>query len=178
MSLLRFLGIRIESTTVRGEEASLARIASELERLDPARARFFAAFAYVLARVAGADLRFEAEEAEVMEETLVRCADIDASEARLVVSIAQAEVDAIGGTHNYIVTREFGRMSSGEERMQLLECLFAVAAADDVITGDETNEIIAIAQEIGLTREDALAVRSSFRDKLAEMRKLPGERSP
>jgi hypothetical protein len=44
-----------------------------------------------------------------------------------------------------------------------------------VITGDESNEVVSIAEEIGLSRADAVALRSRFRDKLAEFRKLQGE---
>ena len=50
-----------------------------------------------------------------------------------------------------------------------------MAAADGVITGDETNEVASIAEEIGLSRADATALRSRFRDKLAEFQKLKGE---
>jgi uncharacterized tellurite resistance protein B-like protein len=74
-----------------------------------------------------------------------------------------------------LVTREFGRLSDTGEKIQLLECLYAVAAADGVITGDETNEVASIAEEIGLSRADATALRSRFRDKLAEFQKLKGE---
>jgi len=174
--LLRFLGISTETPAEHLGHESLTRIVVVLDGLPPDRARFYACFAYVLARVAGADLRIRAGERAAMEETLVRCAGIPAAEARLVVDIAQGEVERLGATNNYIVTREFGRLSTTEEKRQLLECLFAVAAADDVITGDESSEITLIAKEIGLAHADVLAVRSRFREKLAELRPLAREK--
>jgi uncharacterized tellurite resistance protein B-like protein len=147
-----------------------------LEGLEPKRARFFAAFAYVLARVAGADLRVEAEETESMVATLAELTAISEDEARLAVRIASSRMDDLEATHNYLVTREFGKLSDTAEKIQLIECLYAVAAADGTITGDESNEVAGIAEEIGLSRPDAVALRSRFRDKLAEFQKLDGER--
>ena len=67
MSLLqRFLGIGDKpenpSSQPSGGTESVRRIAAELERLPPDRARHLAAFAYVLARVAQADLEVDAAE--------------------------------------------------------------------------------------------------------------------
>ena len=45
----------------------------------------------------------------------------------------------LGGTENYVVTREFRRISSPVQRAQLLECLFAVAASDGEISVSETS---------------------------------------
>ena len=73
------------------------------------------------------------------------------------------------------MTQEFGQSSSTAEKLQLIECLYAVAAADDSVTGAENNDILSIAAELGLPRQDALAIRARFRDKIAELRPLPGE---
>lgn len=174
--LLRFLGVTTETPAQHVGRESLGRIAAVLEGLPADRARLYACFAYVLARVAGADLRIAPGELATIEQTLVRCAGIPANEARIVTEIARSEVEQLGATNNYIVTREFGRLSTPAEKLQLLECLFAVAAADDLVTGHETSEITLIAQEIGLAHADVLATRSRFRDKLAELRPLESER--
>ena len=44
-------------------------------------------------------------------------------------------------------------------------CLFAVAAADGVVTGDEEEEIRTISRGLLLEDRDYLAVRSAFGDK-------------
>ena len=177
-NLLRFLGIARNPERRDGEQAdeALHPIVEALDGLDPERARFFAAFAYVLARVAGADLRMEAEETESMARTLAQLTDLPEQEAHLVVKIASARMDDLEATQNYLVTREFGKLSNAREKIQLLECLYTVAAADGTITGDESNEVASIAEEIGLSRSDATALRSRHRDKLAEFQKLGGEK--
>ena len=37
-----------------------------------------------------------------------------------------------GGTQNYLVTREFKEISTAQHRVELLDCQFAVSAADTV----------------------------------------------
>ena len=174
--LLRFLGIANEDADRRASANPIDHIAAELESLPPERARFFAAFAYVLARVAGADLAVDTSEQGEMRAILERVAGVDAQDAGLVVEIASAHMEELGGTQNFLVTREIKAMSSPAERVALLECLFSVAAADDLITGDESNEIRNIAIECGLSQADIARTRTRFKDKLAEFRRLASER--
>ena len=172
MSLLRFLGLGGEEKEARQESQSetetVRKIAARLERLDPEMARYLAAFAYVLARIAHADLSIDAEETAAMEEIVAKVADLAPEEAALAVEIAKSQARLLGGTENYVVTRQFRQISTREQRGKLLECLYAVAAADGTITGPESSEIVAIAEELGFTRSEANALRSIYRDKLSE----------
>jgi uncharacterized tellurite resistance protein B-like protein len=146
------------------------RIASQLERLPREKARYLASFAYVLARVAHADLEIDASEVEEMERIIREVAHLSDAEAALVVQIAKSQAQHLGGTENYVVTREFREVASAEQRGELLQCVFAVAAADGTISSVETNEIQRIAEELGFTRPEANALRAQYRDKLSELR--------
>ena len=168
MSLLRFLGLGGEERNTSSETATVRKIAARLERLDPEMARYLAAFAYVLARVAHADLSIDSEETAAMERIVTQLADLAPEEAALVVEIAKSQTRLLGGTENYVVTRQFRKISTREQRGKLLECLYAVAAADGSITGPESGEIVAIAEELGFTRPEANALRSAYREKLSE----------
>jgi len=174
MSLLRFLGIDAIGKQVRerGDTASVRRIAAQLERLPPELAKYLASFAYVLARVANADLAIvEAETAE-MERIVRSLASLSEGEAALVVQIAKTQSHVLGDTENYVVTREFRRIASREQRAQLLQCLYAVAAADGSISGVESSVIQTIGGELGFTRAEANGLRSEYRDKLSELQGL------
>ena len=175
MSLLRFLGLGGSSQPAgrppepeSGDTDTVRRISAQLERLDPATAKYLAAFAYVLARVAHADLSIDSDETSAMERIVSQLTDLAPEEASLVVEIAKSQARLLGGTENYVVTREFRTISTREQRGKLLECLYAVAAADGSITGPESNEIVAIAEELGFTRPEANALRGEYRDKLSE----------
>ena len=156
-----------------GESETVRRIAARLERLPPDRARHLAAFAYVLARVAQADLRISETESEAMHALVRDHAKLSDEEAALAVEIAKSQARLLGGTENYVVTREFREISTREQRLQLLECLFAVAAADGTISGQESAEIAKIAEELGFLREESNALRARWRDSLAEFQQLP-----
>jgi uncharacterized tellurite resistance protein B-like protein len=170
VSFLRWLGIEREAGAAPGaaQTNSVREISARLERLDPQLARYLAAFAYVLARGAGADLAVSDAEAAEMRRIVSDLANLAPDEADLVVEIARSQVRLLGGTENYVVTREFKNLSTRVQRAQLLECLFAVAAADGTVAAAESAEIVAIAEELGFTRGEANAVRAKYRERLSE----------
>lgn len=158
-----------------GETETVRRIAARLEGLPPERARRLAAFAYVLARVAHADLEIDASESAAMERIVAEQGGLDPAEAALVVEIAKSRARLLGGTENYVVTREFRRLASAEDRERLLQCAYAVAAASGGISAVESAECARIADELGMSRVEALAVRSAFRDALSVLQdRKPG----
>ena len=172
-ALLRFLGIR-PATPAESRDAetdSVRRIAARLDQLDPQIAKYLAAFAYVLARVAHADLEIDEAETEKMQDVVARVGKLSEDEAVLAVEIAKSQARVLGGTENYVVTREFRRISSPTQRSQLLECLYAVAAADGAISSIESQEIRSIAEELGFTRDEANALRSQYRDQISVLKK-------
>jgi len=172
-SLLRFLGLRSSETAAAepAETDSVRRIAARLDKLDPQIAKYLAAFSYVLARVAHADLEIDEAETNKMQEIVQEVGRLSEEEAVLVVEIAKSQTRVLGGTENYVVTREFRRVSTPEQRGRLLECLYAVAAADGSISTVEAQEIRSIAEELGLSREEANSLRSRYRDQLSVFQK-------
>ena len=166
MSLLRFLGLAGQKE--ERETDTVHRIASQLERLDPEQAKFLASFAYVMARIAHADLHIDESETSEMERAIRDIAKLTESESALVVQIAQSQAKNLGGTQDYVVTRQFRQISSREQRGELLQCLYAVAAADGTISSEESAEIAKIGEELGFTRAESNSLRSHYRDKLAE----------
>ena len=172
-SILRLLGLGGGGSrrAAPGETETVRLIAERLERLPPDQARFLAAFAYVLARVANADLSIDAAETAEMERIVREVAGLGDAEAVLVVEIAKTRSRLLGGTEDYVVTREFRQLATPEQRARLLECLHAVAAADGSITSEEAATIAAIGEELGFTRAEVVAFRSAWRDRLSVLRR-------
>src|SRR5262249_59570286 len=102
-------------------------------------------------------------------------AGLSSEEADLVVEIAKSQARLLGGTEDYVVTREFRRTSTPVQRAQLLECLYAVAAADGTISTAESREIANVAEELGFTRSEDSALRTKYRGKLAKFQRKPLE---
>jgi uncharacterized tellurite resistance protein B-like protein len=160
-----------------GESETVRRIASRLEGLPPERARRLAAFAYVLARVANADLRITETETQAMHDLVREHASLPDEEAALAVEIAKSQARLLGGTENYVVTREYRELSTREQRLALLRCLYGVAAADGTISAAESAEIAKVADELGILRDEMNALRAEWRDKLSEFQS-PGPGRP
>jgi len=155
------------------DTATVRRIARALDALPEAEARFLAAFAYVLARVARADLEISGVETEAMVKLVREYSTLTVAQALLVVQMAKTQAAALAGTENYLVTRQFKEMSNRAQRVDLLRCLFAVAAADNDVSVVESNEIAQIGQELSFTAQEIASVRAAYRDQLSVLKDLP-----
>jgi len=151
--------------TSKGETQSVRRVVSALTALPTHRARYVAAFAYLLGRVAYADHDFQPEEANEIVRILEQRADLPADQAHLVVDIVKRQNELFGGTEDYLVSREFKEVSTREQRLGILDCLFAVAAADDIITAEEEAAARQIASELGLSHTELVAARMPYSAK-------------
>ena len=163
MSFLKILGIGGEDDSQAGEgTATVRKIVAELETMDPGKARYVAAFAYILGRVAHADLDISEVETRKMEEVIRRLGHLPEEQAILVVQIAKSQNRLFGHTENFLVTREFVEVSTAEQRQELLDCLFAVSAADESITSAEEAQIRQIASELGFSHRQFVEARKIY----------------
>lgn len=177
MPILDFFGFRTpEPQAAPAQTETVRKILEALDRYPADRARYLAAFAYVLSRVARADLKVSPEETRAMERIIMEHGGLPEEQAMVVVQIAKHQNLLFGGTEDFLVTREFSKISAQEEKLALLDCLFAVAAAEGLIATAEDAEIRQIAAELGLTHQDFIAVRSRYRDHLAVLQE--GEPQP
>jgi uncharacterized tellurite resistance protein B-like protein len=157
MSVLDLFGWRGErkappASASSADTETVRKIAAALDRLEPSRARYIAAFAYILSRVARADLHISDEEQRQM---------------------AKTQSILFGGVENFLVTREFDTIATREQKLSLLHCLFAVSAVDRSISSAEDTTIRTIADELHLDRADFIAVKSAYGDLLASKGSLP-----
>jgi uncharacterized tellurite resistance protein B-like protein len=155
-----------------GDTASVRRIAARLSALPPARARFLAAFAYLLGRAAEADLTVtDAEVAEVAR-LVAEVGELDAETAGLVADLARQQSTAFGATEDYLVTREFKAISTLEDRERLLRCCLLVMAVDDEVDASEAWLVNRMAEELDIERPDLNRIRAEFHDRLTGVREV------
>lgn len=166
------LGSDQEKAAEAGDTATVRRIVRALEELEPEQARYLAAFAYLLSRVANADLDISKEETEAMERLVREMGQLPDDQAVLAVQIAKAQNRLLGHTENFQVAREFRELSTKEQRQRLLHCLFAVAAADEEISGQEETQVRLIAEELGLSHREFIEVRSDYNQHRSVIRRL------
>ena len=135
------------------------------------RARFVASFAYILSRVARADLHVSDEETRAMERIVTEHGSLSEEQSVIVVQMAKSQNLLFGGTENYLVTRELNRIATKEQKLALLDCLFAVSSADESISTVEDNVVRQVAAELRIEHREFIEVRSRFRDHLAVLKK-------
>ena len=87
------------------------------------------------------------------------------------MEIAKNQNRLFGGTENFLVTRELRAIASEAERADLLDCLFAVSAADDAVSGEEETQIWQIARELGFSHDEYIRVRMTYSDKRTVLRR-------
>jgi len=151
---------------------TVRRIVRELEALPRERARFLAAFAYVLTRAAASDLEIADVEMAAIERLIGEYGGLPPAQAVLVAEMARTQSLLHGGTEDYLVTRQFKELSTQEERVALLRCCYLVGAADDTITASESDTLQEIAFELDLDRPTVNAIRNEFASKLSAIQAL------
>jgi len=130
------------------------------------KARYLACFAYILTRPARADHQVSDDEARLMEQLIAARAGVSLTQAATIVQIAREAARQSGGTEDFLITREFERFATREEKLELLDCLFAIGAADDSILTVEDNEVRRVASELNLEHSDYIEVRRKHIAKL------------
>jgi uncharacterized tellurite resistance protein B-like protein len=164
-SIRAWLGVDSPDTH---EFAPLRETLQALDHLEPDRARYLAAFAYLLGRVAHADQDVSAEETRAMEALVLEQGQLSQDQAMLVVQLAKTSNLLFGGTANFLVAREFSNLASYDQKLALMRCLFALSVTDEAISTAEESEIHRIANELRIDHSDLVALR------VAHRRNLPG----
>jgi uncharacterized tellurite resistance protein B-like protein len=178
MSVWKMLGVdpkqwltsESASTASSAQTDTVRKIVRALDTMEPARARHLAAFAYLLSRVAFADQNISPEETAAMERLVMQHGKLPEEQAVLIVQMAKTQTLLFSGTENFLVAREFAKITSRDEKLALLHCLYAVSAADQNISVAEDNEISKLCTELQLSHEDYIAVRMSYREFLAVLK--------
>jgi tellurite resistance protein len=92
---------------------------------------------------------------------------LDEAQAVLVVEMAKMQTRAVGGTEDFLVTREFRSMATPEQCRRVLRACFTVASVDGSISALESATVNEIANELGIESEELAAMRGEFTDQFA-----------
>ena len=152
-----------------GDTATVRRIVAKLEAMPVDQAKLAAAAAYTIARAANADFDISDEETEVMEQALQGEERLDEPTAILVTEMAKLQAKTVGGTEDYVVTRELKKLTTMEQRLAVLRACFAVTAADGSISAEESSIVNEIANELDIDTASLNAVRAQYHDLLSSV---------
>jgi uncharacterized tellurite resistance protein B-like protein len=155
-----------------GDTATVRRIVAKLESMPPEQARLIASAAYTLARAANADLDISDEETAAIERELQSSEAIDEATAVLVTEMAKLQAKTVGGTEDYVVTREFKKLADDAQRIAIVRACFAVMAANGTISAEETGTINEIADELDIDEDVLRSIRAEYHDQFSSVQQI------
>jgi uncharacterized tellurite resistance protein B-like protein len=142
----------------------------ELKKLGPERVEYLAAFAGQLARVALADSTLSADEEGSIARLLGERAHLGEPDVRLILDLMHHESETLRGLQHHLLNRSFNERATVEQKLDLIDCLYAVAGADGSIGNVEDQEIRRVATALMVPHKDLMAIRSRYKDRLEVMR--------
>ena len=155
-----------------GDTATVRRIVAKLEAMPPEQARLIASAAYTLARAANADLEISADETAAIEHELQDHQALDEATAVLVTEMAKLQAKTVGGTEDYVVTREFKALADDAQRIAVVRACYAVMAANGTISAEETGAVNQIADELDIDEDVLRAIRAEYHEKFSSVQQV------
>jgi uncharacterized tellurite resistance protein B-like protein len=138
----------------------------ELPGADDDTLRIVAAIAGVLGTVAYADRSYTPSEEQRIRADLERVAGLSASGVGAICAVLRDHIAEVSTIEAPVYARELLQLADRELRLQILDALVDVAAADDEIVVAETNLLRLTATALGLSQEEYNASQARHRDKL------------
>ncbi|HEX4340654.1 MAG TPA: TerB family tellurite resistance protein [Polyangiaceae bacterium] len=161
------LGARSPTTATRLAEA----VTAALPQADDDTRRLVIAVAGLLATVAYADREYApAEESRIVQE-LSRVQGLDDAGIAVIRAVLREHIRIIATVEAPLYARELRELADEEFRLEILDALVDIAAADDEITVAETNVLRATATALGLAQHDYNKSQERHRDKLRILKK-------
>ncbi len=167
--MLRWLSDKISSAA--SEEGSLLERVVRAQMDDAENARIVAAIAGLLGTVAYADREYAAVEEQRIRQELARVHGLTPAGVEAICAVLREHIVEISTVEAPVYARELLALADREFRVEVLETLVDLAAADDEITVAETNVLRLTATALGLTQQDYNAAQSRHRDKLKVLQK-------
>ncbi len=155
----------MESETPTGNPFA-AVLGEHLKNFPSERLEYLAGFAGQLTRVAYADDEISEVESQTISTLLVEHAGLQEAEAKVVIGLLKSQLDELRGCEEYRLNRAVNDNASAEEKDNLISFLFAVAAADGVVSNVEDQEIRLVGNALNIATERFMNIRTRYRDKL------------
>jgi uncharacterized tellurite resistance protein B-like protein len=173
--LLTSLGLRAGPSAAPAD-SFLGRLHAQLARLGSERLEYLAGFAGQLARVAHVEGGISSVEATAMTALLAAHGRLAADDAALVVDLLRHEFEVLRSAEPHVLNRAINAHAGPAEKEVVIDCLYAVAAADHLVSDVEEREIRRVAEALLVAHSTLMAIRARYRDRLEALRPLPGER--
>lgn len=154
----------------RGADRLAAIVATRMPEADEDTVRIVTAVAGLLACVAYADRALEPREEARLREELSRLHGLSAEGADAITTVVREEIAAVTATGDQRWVRDLRELADRAMRVEVLEVLVDLAAADDELVLAEVNYLRRLTTALGLEQSDYDAAQERHRDKLSTLR--------
>ena len=86
--------------------------------------------------------------------------------------MAKLQAKTVGGTEDYVVTREFKALADDAQRVAVVRACFAVMAANGTISAEETGTINQIADELDIDEAVLRSIRAEYHDRFSSVQQI------
>src|SRR6187402_3331520 len=160
--------LRAEPTEkLTGTEALEAAVRRELPEADAETVRVVTAMTGLLGAVAYADRDFSSAEEQRLLTELGRIHGMTESGARAIAGALREQVLAVSSVGIPLFCRALRDLGDRELRVEVLEALVGLAAADGRIEHAEVNVLRQVTGALGLSQDDYNAAQARYRAQLA-----------
>jgi len=90
----------------------------------------------------------------------------------LVAEMAKLQAKTVGGTEDFVVTREFKAISSENQRVGVLRACFAISAVSGSISAEESAVLKEIADELDIDDTTLNAIRADYHEQLSSVQAI------
>jgi uncharacterized tellurite resistance protein B-like protein len=142
-------------------------VRAHLRGADDDSVRIVTAIAGLLATVAYADREWSDKEEQRLRAELGRVNGLEADGVAAIQSALRENVVEISTTQTPHYTRDLRALADRDLRLEVLDVLVDLAAADGSISFDEVTVLRNTATALGLTQDDYNAIQDRYRDKLS-----------
>jgi uncharacterized tellurite resistance protein B-like protein len=147
-----------------------ALVARHLPGADSSTVRIVAAIGGLLATVAYADSHFAPEEEATLREELARVEGLGEAGVSAICDLLRARAAHIAAVGAPGFTRTLRELADRDFRLEILQLLVKLAAADGTISLVEVTLLRQLTTALGLTQEDFNQLQAAHRDKLSFLR--------
>ena len=169
--MFRWLLEKVAASAPEGAGGFAGVVRANMAGTDDVTIRIVVAIAGLLGTVAYADRRFAPEEEQHIRQELDRVQALTPAGVDAVCTALREHIVEISTIEAPFYARELLALADRDLRLQVLDALVDLAAADNEITVTETNLLRLTATALGLTQDDYNACQARHRDKLAVLKR-------
>lgn len=156
-----------QPSQITGTAALQAAVQKELPEADPETVQVVTSLTGLLGAVAYADRDYSRAEEERLLSTLSRIHGMTEAGARAIAVVLRENVLAVSSVGIPLCCRTLRELGDRELRLEVLEALLGLAAADGVIELAEVNLLRQVTSSLGLSQDDYNAAQARYREHLA-----------